>query len=165
MSELSVQNEVQDQDEDKCFVCFQPNNKESIPIPCLNNHPDKIHKKCLKEYLLNRSECYCGNRMHIPKYEIETIHEYWIRCCGGEKKNTKVVHGAVRFKNLTNNKKVTKEFKVTDDLIHVMPQYIDEDVSFWNQDVPYLVRIGSESNCFSFIEKGSYLCIYSVTKL
>jgi len=108
MSELSVQNKVQDQDEDKCFVCFQPNNKESIPIPCLNNHPDKIHKKCYEEYSNRFPNCFCGNKMHIPKREHETMK----------------IHGVFKFKTLMNNEEVIKEFTVTIDSIMEFFQYI-----------------------------------------
>jgi hypothetical protein len=171
MSELSVQNEVQDQDEDKCFVCFQPNNKESIPIPCLNNHPDKIHKKCYEDYSKRFPNCFCGNLMHIPKRDNETMVDYWSRCCQGDSKSCsiKIVHGVVRFKNLINNEEVTKEFTVTSDSIKGCFQYIDENVSIWEQlmrqDIPHLISIGSKSKRFYFMENGSILGIFSVKSL
>jgi len=167
MSEAPVQNEVQR--EDKCFVCFQSNNKVSIPIPCLNNHPDKIHKKCYEEYSKRFPNCFCGNKMHIPKHQHETMVDYWNRCCGVNSNDSlKIVRGVVRFKNLLDHEEVTKPFTATVNSIKAFPQYIDKNKSFWQQisrGIPYLINIESNNGSFWFVEHSSILCIYRVDSI
>jgi hypothetical protein len=166
MSELSVQNEVQN----KCFICSKLNDIMSINIPCLNNHTDKIHKECYYRYSKTNPNCRCGNIMHIPRGEHESIMTYWDNCCEGfgilrpfnQTKHKKIVHGLVIFTDFMTGEKVTKEFKVTGDSIDGMRQYTDENASMWDQPGPSLITIGCKHDCFTFCHDAE-LVIFSAT--
>jgi hypothetical protein len=158
MSQQSIQNQIV-QDQNICFVCQEENNKNSVPIPCLGKHSDGIHIECLKRYSQNYSVCFCGNRIHILKYENEPIHCYWRRCCDEEPNNMKIVHGAVIFKDFQNDNEVTKEFEVTADSIDINCQYFGGP----NKYGPIVVKLGSGIDHFYFLEKGTQFVIYNVT--
>jgi hypothetical protein len=128
-----------------------------------------VQNELENKYLEGCPNCHYGNGVHIPYRENETILNYWNRCCGEYSKDSssslKIVHGVVRFKNLLNNEEVTKEFTVTDNSIQGYCQYIDENISIWNQiwgGTSCLIRIKSKYNSIFFLEQTSKLCIYRV---